>query len=137
MVDKPKRLEAAKLIEDFFECRMTNFQYSDRYPRSPDDPALFAVHSALWFTYSDVREHRMDRKHALTNEWKRLVDQSVLFLKTENQYHGPKNFVSLSVPLKRIGRWVRRESPPEIIGPAWPFDSAEQLEDARNSTFRP
>jgi hypothetical protein len=136
MVDKPKRLEAAKLIEDFFACRMTNFQYADRYPRSPDDPALFAIHTALWFTYSDVLEHRMDRKHTLTNEWKRLVDQSVLFLKTENEYHGPKNFVSLSAPFKRIWRWLRGENPPEIIGPAWPFDSAEQLDAARDSVFR-
>jgi hypothetical protein len=97
---------------------------------------LFAIHTALWFTYSDVLEHRMDRKHTLTNEWKRLVDQSVLFLKTENEYHGPKNFVSLSAPFKRIWRWLRGENPPEIIGPAWPFDSAEQLDAARDSVFR-
>ncbi len=137
MVDKPKRLEAAKLIEDFFACRMTNFQYSDRYPSSPDDPALFAIHTALWFTYSDVREHRMDGKYSLTNEWKRLVDQSVLFLKTENEYHGPKNFASLSAPFKRIWRWLRRETPPEAIGSAWPFDNAEQVEAARKAVFGP
>jgi len=30
MVDKPKRMEAAKLIEDFLSCRITNFEYDDR-----------------------------------------------------------------------------------------------------------
>ena len=59
MVDKLRRVEAAKLIEDFLSCRITNFEYDERYPRS-DDPALFAIYSMLWFAYSDLRNHRMD-----------------------------------------------------------------------------
>jgi hypothetical protein len=42
MVDKPKRMAAARLVEDFLSCRITNFEYSHRYPRS-DDPVLGAV----------------------------------------------------------------------------------------------
>ena len=37
MVDKPKGVDAAKLIDDFLSCRITNFEYDERYPRS-DDP---------------------------------------------------------------------------------------------------
>jgi len=36
MVDKPKRVDAAKLIDDFLSCRITNFEYDERYPRSDD-----------------------------------------------------------------------------------------------------
>jgi hypothetical protein len=36
MVDKAKRMVAAKVIGDFLSCRITNFEYSHRYPRSDD-----------------------------------------------------------------------------------------------------
>ena len=137
MVDKAKRLEAAKLTEEFLACRITNFEYADRYPRSTGDPALLAIHSMLWFAYSDVREHRMDGKHALNNEGQQLAERCILFLKTDNEYHGPENLVSLSAPFKRIWYWLRRKSPPDLTGPAWPFDSAEQLDAARIAAFRP
>ena len=137
MIDKPKRMEAAKLIEDLFACRITNFQYDDRYPRSTDDPALHAIYSMLWFGYSDVRQHRMKGKHALNNYGQQTVEQCILFLKSENEYHGPKNFVSLSAPFKRIWYWLRHKSPPELVGSEWPFDNAEQLEAARNSALQP
>jgi hypothetical protein len=137
MVDKPKRLQAAKLIEDFLACGITNFQFRDCFPRSTDDPALLAIYSMLWFGYSDIHEHRMDAKHALSNEGRQLAEQCILFLKKANEYHGPKNFVSLSAPVPRIWYWLRRKRPPELIGPEWPFDNAEQLEAARNSALQP
>jgi hypothetical protein len=133
MVDKAKRLEAAKLIEDLLACRITNFQYDDRYPRSATDPALFAIYSRLWSAYSDVREHRMDGKHVLDGYGQAVAGQCILFLKTDNEYHGPKKLVSLSAPLKRVWYRLRRKSEPELIGPAWPFDDAEQLDAARNA----
>lgn len=136
VIDKPKRLEAAKLIEDFLACRITNFEYRDRYPHSKRDPALLAIHSMLWFAYSDTREHRMDGKHALNSEGHQLAEHCVLFLKTENEYRGPKNFVSLSAPFTRIWYGLRRRKPPDVTGPEWPFDNAEQLEAARNADFR-
>jgi len=136
MVDRTKRLEAVRLIEDLLACRISNFEYADRYPRSTADPALLAVYSMLWFAYSDIREHRMDGKHALKSDGQQLVQQCILFLQTDNEYHGPKNFVSLSAPFTKIWYWLRRKSPPEVIGPAWPFDSVEQLEAARDAVFR-
>ena len=131
MVDEPNRLEAARVIEDFLACRITNFQYDDRYPRSTGDPALLAIYSMLWFAYSDIREHRMDGKHVLKSEGKQLAQQCILFLKTDNEYSGPRNFVTLSAPFKKLWYWLRRKTPSELIGPAWPFDSVEQLEAAR------
>ena len=103
MVDKPKRLEAAKLIEDFLACRITNFQYDDRYPRSTGDPALLAIYSMVWFAYSDVREHRMDGKHMLNSEGQQLAEQCILFLKTDNEYHGPRTSLACRHHLRRFG----------------------------------
>jgi hypothetical protein len=135
MVDKPKRVDAAKLIEDFLCCRITNFEYDERYPRSAD-PALLAIHSMLWFAYSDVRKHRMNGRHGLSSEGRQLVENCILFLKTEFEYDGPRNFVSLSEPLKRIWYKLRGTAPPELISPVWPFDAPEQLEAARHEVSR-
>ena len=136
MVDKPKRMEAAQLIEDFLSCRITNFEYSDRYPRS-DDPVLFAIYSMLWFAYSDVREHRMDGKHALNGEGQQVVERCILFLKTEFEYQGPRKFQSLSAPFKRIWYKLRGTAVPELISRVWPFDTPEQLEAARHEVSCP
>jgi hypothetical protein len=135
MVDKLKRMEAAKLIEDFLSSRITNFEYDDHYPRS-DDPALFAIYSMLWFAYSDVRNHRMDGKHVLSSEGRQLVENCILFLRTEFEYHGPRNFVSMSAPFKRIWYKLRGIAPPALISTVWPFDAPEQLEASRHEVSR-
>jgi hypothetical protein len=129
-------MAAAKLIEDFLSCRITNFEYSHRYPRS-DDSVLFAIYSMLWFAYSDVREHRMDGKHALSGEGQQVIEHCILFLQTEFEYHGPRTFQSLSAPFKRIWYKLRGISVPELISPVWPFDTPEQLEAASHEVSRP
>lgn len=57
MVDQPKRMAVARLIEDFLSCRITNFEYIHRYPVS-DGPVLFAIYSMLWSACSDEVQHR-------------------------------------------------------------------------------
>jgi hypothetical protein len=136
MVDKAKRLQAAKLIEDFLSCRINNFEYEERYPHS-DDPALFAIYSMLWFAYSDLRKHRIDGKHALSSQERQVVENCILFLRTEFEYHGLKNFVILSAPFKRIWYKLRGTAPPELMSPVWPFDASEQLEAACHDVSRP
>ena len=136
MIDKPKRFEAARLIEEFFEDRITNFEYDNRYPRSPD-LAVFAIYSMLWFAYSDVNEHHLDGSCALTDEDRQVVDRCILFLRTENEYVGPKNFVSLSAPFRKVWYWLRSKNPVDPVGAAWPFENAEQLEAARNAASQP
>ena len=78
----------------------------------------------------------MDGKHALTSEGRQVAEQCILFLETENEYHGPKNFVRLSAPFKKVWYWLRRKAPPELTGPAWPFDNVDQLEAARGAVGR-
>jgi hypothetical protein len=133
MVDKPNRMEAAKLIEDFVSCRITNFEFRDGYPRS-DDPALFAIYSMVWFFYSDVSEHRLEGKHAPTGESRQVFERSILFLKAESEYHGPTNFRSLSAPFKRIWYRIVGRTEPELS----PFASvAVQQRGATRSYAQP
>lgn len=74
----------------------------------------------------------MDGKHALSDEWQQVVEHGILFLKTEFEYHGPKNFQSLSAPFKRIWCRLLGISVPELISPVWPLDTVVQLEAARH-----
>jgi len=133
MVDKERRLRAAQLIEKLISCQITNYEYDDQFPRCEDDPALHAIYTALWFTYSDVREHRMDGKHALKPEARETVDQCVLFLKTDIEYRGPKNFIDLTAPFKRLWNFVRGKRGRNELPDYWPFDSDEQLQSAKQT----
>ena len=131
MVDKAKRLVVASLIEEFVSCHLTNFQFTERYPHS-EDCSLGAIHSMLWFTYDDLREHRLEGKHALTGEARDVLERCVLFLRSDLEYVGPRGFVSLTAPFnrawKRITGKTERE---EVLSPVWPFESTEQLDQAR------
>lgn len=132
MVDRPSRLKAADLIEQFVACHVTNFQFQDRFPRS-NDPALHAINTALWSAYSDVREHRLDDKNALRPEAQNVFRRCVLFLRTDVEYTGIRSFVSLAAPFKRLWNRVLRRKDPEMPA-SWPFDTAEELERAQRAS---
>jgi len=86
----------------------------------------------LWFAYDDLREHRLEGKRALTDETRDIFERSVLFLRTEIEYSGPANFVSLTASFKRV--WMRivgKKERQDPLSTVWPFDSTEQLEHAR------
>ncbi len=130
MVDREKRFQAADLIGKLMSGEITNYEYEDRLPRSPEDPAIHAIHTAVWFTYSDVREHRIDGKSALTPEARRILEQCIVFLKTDLEYSGPKSFIDMTAPFKRLWNFISRKKEEEIPS-FWPFDNDEQLEGAR------
>lgn len=131
MVDKDKRLQAADLINKLMSCEITNYEYDDRFPRSKDDPALHAIYTMLWFTYNDVREHRMDGKHSLSPQAREVFEQSALFLETDIEYTGQKSFVDVTAPFKRLWNLISMKKEPSAVPDCWPFDSLEQLEAAR------
>jgi hypothetical protein len=131
MGDKAKRLVAASLIEEFVSCRLTNFQFTERYPHS-EDRALHAIHSMLWFAYDDLSEHQLEGKHALTDEARDVFQRCSLYLRSDLEYGGPGSFVSLTAPFKRVwNRMGGKSEEQEGLSPVWPFASLEQLEQAR------
>jgi len=88
----------------------------------------------LWFAYDDIREHRLQEKHALTDEARDAFERCVLLLRIDIEYSGPASFVSLTAPFKRVWKWLlRKKEHREPLSPVWPFDSTEQLEQARGS----
>lgn len=127
MLDKENRLKAARLIQEFRQGYITNYQFVDAFPRS-EDKAIQAISSMLWFSYDDVREHRLTGKRALTAEGEMLIDRCILFLNTNLEYTGKTNFVDFLAPMKKLYRWGTRNREP-LIASHWPFDSQGQLAD--------
>jgi hypothetical protein len=128
MVDKPTRLKAAHLIEDFTQGKLTNDEFVDRCPKSADK-SLRAISSMTWFAYSDLREHRLEGKHALTDKGKEMFQRCIVFLNTELEYSGPDDLFDATAGLKRLWHWITRSTEP--VEPEWmqwwPFDSLEQF----------
>lgn len=127
MLDKENRLKAARLIQEFRQGSITNYEFADAFPRS-NDKAIQAISSMLWFSYDDVREHRLTGKRSLTAEGEMLVDRCILFLNTNLEYTGKTNFIDFLAPVKKLYRWATRNREP-LMSPHWPFDSEAQLTD--------
>ena len=128
MVDKQSRLKAATLIQDFKRGSITNDEFVAIFPRS-DDAAIGAIRSMLWFCYDDLREHHLTGNYALTEEGEQLFDRCILFLKTDLEYHGRTNLVSIPASLERFWRWLTR-NPEPAIAPWWPFESQAEMTDS-------
>ena len=128
MVDKHSRLKALNLIHDFKHGVITNDEFVTAFPRS-NDAAIGAIGSMLWFCYDDLRQHRLTGKWALTLEGEKLFDRCILFLKTDLEYYGPANLASISMALKRLWRWLTRNSE-AVITPWWPFENEALLVDS-------
>ena len=129
MVDRQGGDKAAQLIDDFLSQRITNFKFQDEFPRSKDK-ALHAIETRLWFAYSDVREHRLDKTKHLNEYGRATFNRCILFLGPDIEYHGPENFIDVFAVFKRLWNWVRRTKVEEIPLPYWPFDNSEQLQQA-------
>ena len=129
MVDSIARLSAADAIQRFMACEITNEEFEERYPRSKD-PALHAIHTMLWFTYDDLREHRLNGKYTLTPQARQIFEHCILFLKTDHEYTGRKSFIEVFAIFKRLWRFVLRNRD-SYIPSFWPFESEEQLDAAK------
>jgi hypothetical protein len=87
-IDITSRRAAASLLRQFASGRLTNDEFEDRWPDSPD-PALCAVREAAWFLYSDLRAYRLDGANRLPFAVRRQVARWVLFLHSDLPYEWP------------------------------------------------
>lgn len=64
---------------------------ADRILESADcnDRSLWAIYSAAWFMYDDIRTHRLRGKWALTDEGRGAVARWILFLHSDLEYEWP------------------------------------------------
>ena len=137
MVDISKRKQAATLIRQFVEGQISNDDYDNDFPDDTRDQELPAVYDRLWLLYSDLVPSRL-HKASLTDDERAVVEQCIVFLRTDLGYEGPplrerKPFAGLK---SLLGRMVSAE-PSSVLGKEsqensvfvsgwWPFASEEQ-----------
>jgi hypothetical protein len=144
MVDRRARDIAADAVRDFMGGSISNREYERRFPTAKGDPALWAIHTALWFGYSDTSEHTMTGKHASNDEGRALVERCVLFLRTdlEFQWPVPSSLCLWYSFLRLVGlgwiatRWGKQDM---SIGDVdvWPFLKKADCEEARSKQQEP
>jgi hypothetical protein len=130
IIDADKKQAAARLIEDLANCRITNFEFDDRFPSPRNDKALRAIHSAPWFLYDDLKEHRLEGGHALVDYNRAVCNRCILFLNTDHEHNGPPTFIHLTAPFKRLWNWLTRRTVQKEETRWWPFAGKEELNRA-------
>ena len=115
---------------------ISNYKYADGFPRSKSDPALRSVWNNLWYYYSDVREHTLTGKHALTPEARMLYERSLLFLESDLEFQWPPTELKLRYGLLRLlgfGKTMKQREEKEMsVGDKefWPFLKKADYEGA-------
>ena len=147
MTDREYRTGAARLVKMFRDGEITNDQFEDRFGRLAcrrGDRALKAIRTAIWTTYSDLREHKLGERGELSAQDRLWFDRIVLFLQSDLPYLWERNdFVGLPL-LSGALRWLLRTakrlvgSTPDKVGlragpdteqerSVWPFQSDEDF----------
>jgi hypothetical protein len=127
MVDRLARDAAAQVLQAFMDGTISNYKYEDGFPRSESDPALRNIWVNLWFGYSDVREHTLNGKHALTPENRAVYERCLLFLKSNLEFQWPPTEFKMRYGLLRLlgfGRTLKQKEDSEMrVGEKgfWPF----------------
>ena len=106
MIDRKARDQAAAALRLFISGQITNDDFVDRYPVSPD-PAIAAFASAIWPYYSDTQEHRMTGKYRLSATERRRIALWILFLDSDRDYVWPAIDYPSVDPRTRIRRMAR------------------------------
>ena len=97
----------------------------------------------VWFTYDDLKTHRLEGEYTLPDAGRKVLERCLLFLGTGLEYSGPRGFVAPDIPreryagsLERLLHRLRRRELPTIQSVwnarTWPFINPEQLDHAMN-----
>ena len=158
MVDRKARSRFAESIRALVAGRITNDEFEDsRLPElETDDPAISEIYKeGVWHLYSDLHEHHLRGKFALSREDKAIAARWVLFLRTDLSYEWPvlrgwrffglalANLFSLGLANRFYSRWFAQHGKADI----WPFMRLSDLAFAQrhcgylgaasNNSFKP
>jgi hypothetical protein len=145
MADLHGRHLAAKLLADFLEGAITNDEYDNEFPDYSTDAGLEAVYWRIWFYYSDLESHYLNREE-LSDSDIALFKRCIEFLKTDFEYEGPP--IRVRVPIRRLfQRLLGGPEPQTVFGSKsmedaifftawWPFASADQQGKASRRILR-
>ena|SRR5437868_6469629 len=122
MVLRESRDQVTSLVKRFASGEITNDEFSENFPHDERDPLLIAIYEAFWFTYSDLRTHRLNRTK-VTPRFDQLVKRTLAFLASNKEYEWPKEATAPSFLF--MLPWYRRRMEQRLskIGDygAWPF----------------
>ena len=111
MLDRVARDRTAELLRHLASGRISNDEFEDALPLETADSAALAVQHAAWMLYSDLSEHKLTGKHALSAEAKKAVARSIVFLYSDLPYEWPRHrcegLVRLVAGLVSLG-WIPR-----------------------------
>jgi len=134
MVNRHTRDIAADVLQEFMEGSISNREYDRRFPKTKDDPALWAIYSNTWFCYSDTSEHTLTGKHALNDERRAILARCLMFLRSDLEFQWPPPKFRPWYGILRLlglGRTLKRREQEEMsIGDVdvWPFLKKAQYE---------
>jgi hypothetical protein len=94
------RSVAAALVIRYCDREITNDQFEDGFGqlwRWTDDRAVKAIYTAIWTTYSDLREQYLDAGYDQSSELVLFFERCILFLKSDLPYEWERdNFIGLA-----------------------------------------
>ncbi len=138
-VVRSQRNQAIVLLRGLAAGKISNDQFEDRWaqlrqlkqPDKPEDIALEAVRTWVWGLYSDLYEHRLAGKYALSCEGKQALARVILFLRSDRVYEWQTvRMYSPLYPFMRLFRFLFRRKPrEEITWQIWPFRTQAQLDE--------
>jgi hypothetical protein len=142
MIHREHRDRLALQLRRLASGRITNEQFEERVLSASPDPGVRAVIKAAWGLYSDLREHTLTGKDALTADERRHVARAVLFLHSDLEYRWPpyatmallRDLASfLTAGRTRSSRAVLRPWAARGDKQVWPFADQKDLNQARRA----
>ena len=145
MVDRKKRDAYAEVLRHFAAGLTTNLEYEkelDSILPSCKDQAVIRIFKVVWYTYDDIRKHKMRGDWALTPEGRRVVARCIMFLHTDCEYEYPLPRIKwgalLNLLTLGIWSWLRSQEPSSNQEPkgdhdVWPFFRRSDFEEAQKN----
>jgi len=127
MVDRHARDLAAEALQQLLDGLVTNDEYESKYPEAETDPAVKAIFVAVWFHYSDMREHKLTGKYEPGENARNAMQRCVLFLRGDLEFKWPVPHLSLLngvIRLLGLGILVEKRTQRALAGGdqnVWPF----------------
>ena len=140
MIDRDARNNLAESLRHLVSGRITNDQFEEAaWWVESDDAAVDAVKWQAWQLYSDLREHRLTGRDAVSESDRRIVARFILFLHSDLEYEWPRHPLEglrrLLVSVLSLGMIPRRvDKKWEASGDidVWPFIRSADYEEALN-----
>lgn len=91
VIDRTSRDKAADLIRAYRDGAVTNDELADNFPwKGKGDSALKGIYWALWSTYDDLKEERINPARA-DPRGLQLLDRCHVFLRSNREFMWPQS----------------------------------------------